>query len=81
MEVLSDEETTYFIDLVRHCPCLYHCKDPHYKDTRVRENVWQEISQEMKISSKLYEHSCPLSKLYKLVSQLSLGGLPTPNEM
>lgn len=40
------------IELVRNHKCLYDARNEHYKDVHIRENVWKEISDEMKQSGK-----------------------------
>ncbi|KAK4880192.1 hypothetical protein RN001_008338 [Aquatica leii] len=36
-----------FINLVSKHPCLFDCKNPNYKDARIKENIWKEIAQEL----------------------------------
>jgi len=34
-------------------PVIYDCRLPNYKNKKVKENVWREISNEMKVGGKL----------------------------
>lgn len=52
MDVLTDDESETFINLVSQHPCLYDSKDPNHKDLRIKENIWKEIADTLNKTSK-----------------------------
>ncbi|XP_072395473.1 uncharacterized protein [Diabrotica undecimpunctata] len=52
MEVLTNEECDYFIDLVSKYPCLFDCKNANYKNSRMKEIVWKEIAEKVNKTSE-----------------------------
>lgn len=40
------------INLIRGYPCLYLMSDKNYHNQQMKENAWDEISQEIKIPGK-----------------------------
>lgn len=54
----TNEQKEVLIEFVKEHPCLYKLSDPMYKETEMKNRLWQEIAQKLKIESNFRILSC-----------------------